>query len=195
MENLHKNLIFINIHILFTGSNNDPGVFSSTSFSRKLANGQLDIPNPQPLPDTDIVLPFVIISDEIFGLSTKIVKPYKRTLALTYDEKIFNYRLSRARFTIECAFGILCSKWKILDGTLKFDLQKSIDIVTSCIGLHNMIITRNQIVTEEPNIRHYEIDNMLPNIAVRHTPHVIRNTFKEYFVSQQGSVPWQHLCI
>ena len=46
------------------------------------------------------------------------------------DEKtIFNYRLSRARRQVECAFGILSSMWRILLATIEVHDPFACDIV------------------------------------------------------------------
>jgi len=57
----------------------------------------------------------------------------------------YNYRHSRARRTVECAFGILVSKW----GCLKTELQvlpEHVDrlVLTACL-LHNLIIDKDGI--------------------------------------------------
>ena len=100
----------------------------------------LNIPNPQPLPNTNDVMPFVFIGDEIFPLRRYFMKPFNRKALESVDKRIFNYWLSRARWTIECAFGILCAKWKIFNQPLAFDLKSTNTIVAACICLHNFII-------------------------------------------------------
>ncbi|XP_029674015.1 protein ALP1-like isoform X2 [Formica exsecta] len=59
-------------------------------------------------------LPYVIIGDEAFALTSYMLRPYARRNNLNIDKKVFNYRLSRARRTVECTFGILTSRWRIL---------------------------------------------------------------------------------
>ena len=65
---------------------------------------------------------------------------------------MFNYRLSRARLVVECAFGILTKKWKILESAIDFKLQTTETIVMALICLHNFIIT------EETDF-HDDVDN------------------------------------
>ena len=59
------------------------------------------------------LLPYVIVADEAFGLTDYIMRPHSRSGNLGIAEKVFNYLLSRARTTVECAFGIVVNRWKL----------------------------------------------------------------------------------
>ncbi|XP_069610948.1 zinc finger protein 850-like [Ranitomeya imitator] len=48
---------------------------------------------------------------------------------LNHIKKIFNYRLTRARRTVECAFGLLASKWCILGTPINLKTEKIDDVV------------------------------------------------------------------
>ena len=49
------------------GRNSDGGVLSRSTFGQKLECGQLDLPDPAPLPGTDEQMPF--LDDEVFPLN------------------------------------------------------------------------------------------------------------------------------
>lgn len=119
-----------------------------------------------------------------------MMKPYHRRLLRTNVDRIFNYRLSRARFTIECAFGILCAKWQIIYNALAHDLITSKFIISACLALHNFLITTNNVNpnNEQENFGHIELQNE-NNINVRNAIFV-RQNLAEYF-SNEGAVPWQ----
>ncbi|CAI6358823.1 unnamed protein product [Macrosiphum euphorbiae] len=55
------------------------------------------------------------------------------------DEDIFNYRLSRARRTIENAFGILASRFRIFRKPIIASEKTIINITKATIVLHNFI--------------------------------------------------------
>mgnify|MGYP001555480935 CR=1 FL=1 len=57
-------------------------------------------------------VPYVIVADAAFPLRPDLLRPYPgaRTTILEPKQRIFNYRLSRARNTVECAFGILSQR-------------------------------------------------------------------------------------
>ncbi|XP_023707737.1 methyltransferase-like protein 25 isoform X2 [Cryptotermes secundus] len=58
-------------------------------------------------------VPFAFVGDEAFALSTHLLRPYSGT-HLPAEKRVSNYRLARARHYVECSFGILSSKWRIL---------------------------------------------------------------------------------
>ncbi|KAF0708998.1 protein ANTAGONIST OF LIKE HETEROCHROMATIN PROTEIN 1-like, partial [Aphis craccivora] len=63
--------------------------------------------------------------------SPDIMRPFSGKV-LSDTKRIFNYRLSRARRNVECAFGIFSNKWKI-----------------TCCALHNFIRTRDGFNVED----------------------------------------------
>jgi hypothetical protein len=84
----------------------DGGVFGDSSLCAALEDGSIGLPEPQALPHDDQPLPFFIVGDDAFPMRSWLQKPYPQRL-MTRDERIFNYRLSRARRVVENAFGIL----------------------------------------------------------------------------------------
>ena len=54
------------------------------------------------------------------------------------DGKHFNYRLSSARMTIECAFGRSKGRWRCPMKRLDNDVQSVYGIVSGCSTLHNV---------------------------------------------------------
>lgn len=58
-------------------------------------------------------------------------------------------RLSKARQTIECAFGILANRFQILQNKMAFKLKTSIAVVQALVCPHNFIITRELESEEE----------------------------------------------
>lgn len=54
-------------------------------------------------------------------------------------KNIFNYRLSRARRTIENTFGILVQRWRVLRKPFIADINNCEAIVKATIVLHNFL--------------------------------------------------------
>ena len=105
---------FIFVDVGGYGKNSDASIFNSSELGRKLQDGTLNIPPAKKLPGTDVYLPHVIIGDEAFPLRTNIMRPYSRDDVLgKIEEKICNYRISRARNVVENAFGILVRRFRI----------------------------------------------------------------------------------
>ena len=61
--------------------------------------------------------------------------------------------MSRARRIIECAFGTLTRRWRILESALDWKLETSEIIVLALVCMHNYLITDELNIQE--NLRHY----------------------------------------
>ena len=119
------------------------------------------------------------------------MRPYGKNALTT--KKIFNYRLSRARRYIECSFGILSNKWRIFHFECRHIAAE--DIVKAACVLHNHVRSKDG----------YEFDDTLTIEGVtplRHSHAMssrgsrdalsIREKFADYFMTPEGSLPWQH---
>lgn len=69
----------------------------------------MKIPKPAPIYNNED-FPYVIVGDEAFPLKTYLLRPYPGKQNVGNEKRIFNYRLSRARRTIENTFGILANR-------------------------------------------------------------------------------------
>jgi hypothetical protein len=59
------------------GRSSDSSIFQSSASNYKLKNRLLDIPDPEPLPETlEPKVPYVFVGDEAFGLSQRMMRPY-----------------------------------------------------------------------------------------------------------------------
>jgi len=153
-----------------------------------LRNNTLNIPKPNPLLENGEPLPYVFVGDDAFPLKSYLLRPYSRnSLRDNEHNKIFNYRLSRARRVVENAFGILAARWRCFRGHLEIqpELVDKIDLASCC--LHNMLCTDNEF---EPDFETIQVqENAFLNIdALRRNSTrdatQIRDAFKDYFNSE-----------
>lgn len=195
---------------LLLGSISDGGVWSRSQFGVNLERGYIDLPPPKNLPRTNIPMHHVFVGDEAFPLKMYLLRPYSRK-DLGDAERIFNYRLSRARRVIENAFGILVSRWQILARTLSCP-DNVVNIIKAIVCLHNYIMTAEEQQLM-PNARSYcppdlndspdpeEIgSNIFRDLTragannARTNATQQRNILRNYFVSPLGEqeAPWQY---
>ena len=116
------------------GSTDDASVLSETLYGTAFdeAPTKLNLPIPAPVEGQN--LPYVLLGDDIFPLEPWSMKPYPGK-NLDEPQRIFNYRLSRARRTIENAFGILSAKWRVFRRPIRenVDLVETITKATVCL--------------------------------------------------------------
>ena len=70
------------------------------------------------------------------------MKPYAKR-DLTVEERIFNYRFSRAKRIVENAFGILANRFRILKLTIQSGPKVVQKIIMASSSLHNFLRTQS----------------------------------------------------
>ena len=113
-------------------------MLANSAFGKRLKSHDLDLPPPAVLPGTNIALPHAFVADEAFPLHENIMRPYGGS-KLPESQRIFNYRLSRARRIVENAFGIMASRFRVFRRPLSVKPETVDVIVLACVALHNFL--------------------------------------------------------
>ena len=193
------------------GSNNDSGILLHSGIGDAFENNALNIPGPEAVFGTEINIPYFLIGDEIFPLKEWLMIPYPGKLP--EEERVYNYRHSRARRVIENAFGILRARWRIFGRPIKASVKNTEKIVLSAICLHNYLRqTENSLYTPygyvDTETSSGQIKNgewrsqvqgdggMLPIKPMKGSRRKIsavelRSSLKDFVNSDTGSLDWQ----
>lgn len=206
---------FTYIDIGAYGSEGDASIFAESSLGSKIYGGSLNFP-PSHLVGSES-LPYFFLGDDAFPLNERLMKPYTppKGKQLTQEERIFNYRLSRARRCVENAFGILCSRFYCLARTMFCSPSKAQKIIAACCYLHNFLmrVNRNdysppyyedtydsfgQLINggfraNIPQNSMFNYDYVATNIGnYPMNAKAIRDKLKLYVNSETGCIPWQN---
>ncbi|XP_050818238.1 uncharacterized protein LOC127055383 [Gopherus flavomarginatus] len=101
---------FIDIYTGWPGKVHDARIFRNSGLFMKLQAGTF-FPDHK-ITVGDVEMPIVILGDPTYPLMPWLMKLYTGKLDRSKDR--FNYRLSRCRMTVECAFGHLKGRWRFL---------------------------------------------------------------------------------
>ncbi|XP_026824837.1 protein ALP1-like isoform X2 [Ooceraea biroi] len=127
------------------GSDSDGGILSRSAFGKALYEGTLNLPRGTArLPGSDKETPCYFVGDEAFKMSMNLMRPYPGK-ALNDQKRIFNYRLSQARRTIENTFGILAARWRILRRPISAGPDVVDKFVLAAMCLHNFLKVKNDV--------------------------------------------------
>ena len=193
------------------GSISDGGIFERTDLKAALRDNSINLPPPSPIVPGQRPVPYYIVADEAFPLQIWLMKPLPQR-NMTREQRIFNYRLSRARRVVENAFGVLAARFRCLFTTMGQKTDTITTIVLTCCLLHNMLITKKiQAIGEEITVDqevgedHVRIpgswrnEQTLQDMGTQR-PRVrygnkeakeLREYLVQYVNSPEGSVPWQ----
>ncbi|CAK1598267.1 unnamed protein product [Parnassius mnemosyne] len=185
-----SNYKFIFVDIGAYGKEYDSTVFQNSKLYELMINNNLPLPHPQPLSGFNTPTPYVFVGDEAFGLSKNIMRPYGGQ-NLDLQQKVFNYRLSRARRYVECAFRIMANKWRIFHRPIDVSYNFATDIIKACCVLHNFVADRDGFRQRDKFA--ISVDEFLPIQPADEeetAPNVVRQHFATYFMTR-GTLPWQ----
>ena len=188
------------------GSASDAGIFNDCSLRVALEDNTICFPPAEPLPHDDEAIPYLILGDDAFPLRTWLMKPYAMR-GMTNDQRVFNYRQSRARRVVENAFGILAHRWRCLLTTLQCSVPSALYIVQGTLTLHNWMRNRAPALQLPDVDQEDEHGNVVPG-AWRHGAQLLdghqhrgplvtkegkkqRDYLCAYLNSAVGRVPWQ----
>nr|CAI5839391.1 unnamed protein product [Callosobruchus analis] len=128
---VNANYEFLYVHTGTNGRVSDGGIWNNTGIY------------PTTLLNTSDQFPYVFIGDEAFPLMENLMKPYQQK-GISHEEKIFNYRLCRARRVVENVFGILASRFRIFLQPIAIDIESIDAVVLACCALHNFLRKRSK---------------------------------------------------
>ncbi|CAH1981900.1 unnamed protein product [Acanthoscelides obtectus] len=187
-----SNYRFIYVDVGAYGSECDSSIFKESSLWKSIQKKSLELPSAKPLPGSEAPnVPYFLIGDESFGLNINLLRPFGGK-ELSQKKRIFNYRLSRARRYVECSFGILTNKWRILHRSLNVNTDFAVSIVKACVVLHNFVRERDGYNFEDTMT--VVGMNDLPaqaNMQGGRAANNIRNVLSDYFLTEVGKVSWQ----
>lgn len=183
------------------GRQNDAGVYAESSIRAALEDNTVNVPSPVPLrQDSEVRVPYFLVGDEAFPLKSSLMKPFPQR-GLTDPERIFNYRLSRARRVAENAFGILANRFRVLTHAINLDPDVATDVTECCLALHNFLRTeRDALYNQVPekalagSIWRNDRPLLYRGNNSAEDARRIRNELKDYFCTV-GQVPfqWSHV--
>nr|CAI5830357.1 unnamed protein product [Callosobruchus analis] len=124
---VNANYEFLYVHTGTNGRVSDGGIWNNTGICKRLSDQ----------------FPYVFIGDEAFPLMENLMKPYQQK-GISHEEKIFNYRLCRARRVVENVFGILASRFRIFLQPIAIDIESIDAVVLACCALHNFLRKRSK---------------------------------------------------
>lgn len=122
-----SNYEFIYIDIESNGRMNDSSIFAQSALKAAIEDNSLCFPKWG-----------IIVGDDDFPLKIYLMKFYSLQ-KMSQSQRVFNYRLSRARRIVENAFGILASRFRIFSRSIELSPDKVDDIVKASCALHNWL--------------------------------------------------------
>lgn len=206
---------FTYIDVGCCGRISDGGVFNNTSLKEGIVNEALDLPDHSALRGRQRPVPYVIVADDAFALSTYLMKPYPfRDQPI--KQRVYNYRLSRCRRIVENVFGLAANRFRILRKPILLCPEKVRTVVLAICTLHNYLMQGKESVKRYAPLGTFDMEdngivtdgswrseggvpdgNLLPLQATKSRNHpkaadLVRTEFTEYFSSSLGKVHWQY---
>lgn len=187
------------------GRISDGGIFKNSSLYKKVEKKELNFPQSKPLPGRQKEIPYFFVGDEAFAFTDTLMKPYSGMHPKGSYQRIFNYRLSRARRVVENVFGILSAVFRVLRKPMLLEPSKAELVVMAAVHLHNFLrksptsaplYTPQGFFESEDGMNDSQSrSSLLPlrNIPRRPTRNAqeIREELSEYF-QNEGQIVWQN---
>ncbi len=138
--------IFMDVDCRWPGSVHDAKVFANSEISKSLRNGKLPVTYQTFIPGHEKI-PNYLIRDPAYPLLPHCLKEYDT--CDTNEKVIFNSMVRSTRNPVECAFGRLKARWRVLTKRLDVDLTIAPTLIYACFVLHNFCEENNTSIDED----------------------------------------------
>jgi hypothetical protein len=129
--------LFRDVVIGWPGSVHDARVFSNSAIFTK-GNDQKLFPRELTKEINGEEIPPLILADPAYPLLPWLLKGYPRNNAAQRREKVFNYRLSRARMTVENTFGRWKGRFTRFSKRVDMGVSALVSVTHASCILHNL---------------------------------------------------------
>ncbi len=197
-----SNYRFTMVDIGAAGSDGNSYIFHNSALGVQFMNNALPLPPPKLLPGSKMRAPFVLVGDEAFPPKNNLMKPYlRRSLTDTDNMKhVFNYKLSRACMSVECAFGILTQRFRCLSRKMFWTCDTAESVVKAACILHNFLLKEDSLASDVYQDMYQlgkkkKYSGMFKPFTPMRGYHPsqnivdVRNIFVQYFMATLGEVP------
>ena len=120
------------------GTASNAGIISECSLRAALVENTIRFQPAEPLPQDYRNIPYIIPGDDAFPLRPWQMKPYS-IKGMAHEQRVFNFRQSRARRVVENIFGILVQRWRCLPTTMQI---AALPVSTGTVTLHSWMRKR-----------------------------------------------------
>ncbi|KAK3690835.1 hypothetical protein RRG08_021534 [Elysia crispata] len=184
------------------GRVSDEEVIAVTEFGHRLEEAALNLPEPEPIVHNGDRMPFVFVADDAFGTTENLLKPYGGD-KLDHNQRLFNYRLSRARQVSENAFGILSSRFLVFRSPIQLAPEKAATTTIASCYLHNFLRKKSKQYLRLDSVNQEDVNHEIHPGDWREQQHrieslstcrsrnigmvarCVRDSFREYFCAQR----------
>ena len=197
---------FLWVDVGSNGACSDAQIMNRCEFNSKIADGSIGRPVATPIVPGERAVEYFFLGDDAFALKTWMMKPYSSQYK-TKEQRVFNYRCSRARRVVENAFGLLAQRFQCLLSTMQQEPEVVAEVTLTAVVLHNILRTRYPKLgrgdVDLEDQRHRPIPARWRNRQMTEMPTPMgatratqlgkeqRDYLRDYFNSPAGAVEWQ----
>ena len=180
------NYLFRDIVIGWPGSvRHDARILSNSKLYKKGNEKRLFPDSRERIGGQDV--PIIILGDPAYPLLPWLLKPYLENINTPQSQRVFNYRLSRARMTVENTFGRWKGRFRRFSKGIDMKVPGIVNLIAASCIHHNICeVPKNEVleawINEATALPQPDSLPIVLDEADDATD--IRSAFKTFFMSQ-----------